>query len=90
MKATIVAQCSINHFVTFMGVASPAHATEFDADGIADQPVNFQQAFVIGWLRSFCDQVLANARSCDVLLHDPEQNAQPGEILSAIGNEAGR
>ena len=84
-KATIIAERSINRFVAFMGVTAPSHPTAFDADGITDQPVNFQQEFVVRWLRSFYDQVLANARSADGLIHDPEQNSRLGQILSSIG-----
>jgi hypothetical protein len=65
-KATIIAERSINHFVRFMGAASAARTTVFDADGIADQPVNFQQAFVIGCdppHLTAIDRVLANLLS---------------------------
>jgi hypothetical protein len=84
-KATTIAERSINRFVAFMGVTAPSHPTAFDADGITDQPVNFQQEFVVRWLRSFYDQVLANARSADGLIHDLEQNSRLGQILSSIG-----
>ncbi|HUB64452.1 MAG TPA: virulence factor SrfC family protein, partial [Methylocella sp.] len=89
-KATIIAERSINRFVAFMGVSTAAHPAAFDTEGITDQPVNFQQEFVVGWLRAFYDQVLANARSCDGLIHDAEQNARLGQILSAIGQGESR
>ncbi len=83
-KATIVAERYINRFVTSLGAESQAPPIAFDAAGIGEHPANFQQDFVLAWLRSFFDQALANARTSDGLVHDPEQNARLGRILAMI------
>jgi hypothetical protein len=86
-KATIVAERYVNRFVSSLGIEQPQRAIAFDASGIGELPADFQQNFVVMWLKSFYDEALANARSSDGLIHDAEQNARLGQILTAI--EAG-
>lgn len=83
-KATIVAERHINSFVTSLGVALPARPIAYDALGIGAAPAPYHQDFVLFWLKSFYDQALANARSSDGLVHDPEQNARLGQVLAMI------
>ena len=87
-KATIVAERHINRFIATLGVEQPQRAIAFDSSAIGDRPADFQQDFVITWLKSFYDQALANARSSDGLIHDAEQNARLGQILTNIGADA--
>jgi hypothetical protein len=84
-KATIVAERYINRFISSLGVEQPQRAIAFEASGIGDRPADFQQDFVITWLKSFYDQALVNARSSDGLIHDAEQNARLGQLLTNIG-----
>jgi hypothetical protein len=83
-KATIVADRLINQFVASLGVEPEARPLTFDATGIGETPINFRDQFAIGWLRSWHEQVLINARSSDGLVHDAEQNARLGQILASI------
>jgi hypothetical protein len=83
-KATIVAERHINRFVMSLGVTQKPRENVFDASGIGAKPDEFQQDFVIGWLKSFYDQAVANAQSSDGLIHDAEQNARLGQILASM------
>jgi len=83
-KATIVAERHINRFVISLGAAQPARESAFNASGIGDRPVEFQQDFVLGWVRTFYEQAVANAQSSDGLIHDAEQNARLGDILARL------
>ena len=80
-KATIVAERHINRFVMSLGAVPPLRDTVFDAAGIGAKAVEFQQEFVLGWVKCFYEQALANAQSSDGLIHDAEQNARLGDIL---------
>ncbi|WP_051335484.1 virulence factor SrfC family protein [Methylocapsa acidiphila] len=83
-KATIVAERHINRFVMSLGTAAAPRETAFDAAGFGARPAEFQQEFVLGWVRGFYEQALANAQSSDGLIHDAEQNARLGDILACL------
>jgi hypothetical protein len=81
-KATVVAENKINSFVSTLGPTRHGRPIHFDADGIGQAKVNFQQDFVVAWLKSFYAEVVANAQSEDGLIHDPIQNALLGQIIT--------
>jgi hypothetical protein len=85
-KATIVAERYINRFVMSLGTTQPPLDAAFDATGIGARPVEYQQDFILGWVRNFYDQAVANAQSSDGLIHDAEQNARLGEILTRLNS----
>jgi hypothetical protein len=85
-KATIVAERHINRFVMSLGAAPAPREPAFDAAGIGAKPAEFQQEFILGWVKSFYEQALANAQSSDGLIHDAEQNARLGDILTRLGS----
>ncbi|MCI0598831.1 MAG: putative virulence factor [Beijerinckiaceae bacterium] len=81
-KATVVAERQINGFVSTLGTARDERPTAFDVTGIGQTPANFQQDFIVNWLKSFYAETVANAQSGDGLIHDPEQNALLGQIIA--------
>jgi hypothetical protein len=87
-KATIVAERYVNRFVTSLQSGSIRPPVAFDANGIGEDPSNFQHDFVVGWLSTFYQHVQTNAQTADGLVHDPEQNIRLGEILTQLGTAA--
>lgn len=81
-KATVVAERHINRFVTSLEVSPSSRPAAFDASGIGVQPVNFQLGFIERWVTTFYEHVKLNALSVDGLVHDPEQNARLGQLLT--------
>jgi hypothetical protein len=80
-KATIVAERHINRFSTSLYSEGPPRPVTFDATGIGEQPVNFQNDFVVRWMTAFYEHAKLNALSVDGLVHDPEQNILLGQII---------
>jgi hypothetical protein len=87
IKATIVAERLINNFVAGLGNSNTRESRRqivFNADGMADEPANFQLDFAMAWLDAFSVHAIENAKSVDGLVHDPEQNMRLGRILQAF------
>ena len=83
-KATIVAERHVNRLVTTLRSDAEPRRITFDASGIGTMPVNFQQDFAVRWMTAFYEHARANALSADGLVHDPEQNALLGAIISRM------
>ncbi len=81
-KAAVIAERTINRFVTSFGNPAEPRPCVFDASGIGPEPASFQQDFVVYWLKNFYDEVVANAQSCDGLVHDAAQNALLGQLIA--------
>jgi hypothetical protein len=87
IKATIVAERLIKNFVAGLGNSNTQESRRqivFNADGMADEPANFQLDFAMAWLEAFSVHAIENAKSVDGLVHDPEQNMRLGRILQAF------
>jgi hypothetical protein len=83
-KATIVAERHINRFVTHLGMNGHDAPIAYDASAIGEQPVPFQQEFVVGWFTAFYGHVQANATSGDGLIHDRQENLRLGQIIQGL------
>jgi hypothetical protein len=83
-KATIVAERHVNRLVTTLRNEPEPRRITFDAGGIGPMPVNFQQDYAVRWMTAFYEHARANALSADGLVHDPEQNALLGQIISRM------
>jgi hypothetical protein len=83
-KATIVAERHVNRLVTTLRNEPEPRRITFDAGGIGSMPVNFQQDYAVRWMTAFYENARANALSADGLVHDPEQNALLGQIISRM------
>jgi hypothetical protein len=83
-KATIVAERHVNRLVTTLRNEPEPRRITFDAGGISSMPVNFQRDYAVRWMRSFYQHARTNALSADGLVHDPEQNALLGQIISRM------
>jgi hypothetical protein len=83
-KATIVAERHINRFVTHLGTSDADGPIPYDAAGIGEQPVPFQQEFIVRWFTTFYGHVQANARTDDGLVHDLQENLRLGEIIHGL------
>jgi hypothetical protein len=83
-KATIVAERHVNRLVTSLRSEAEPRRITFDATGIGTMPVNFQQDYAVRWMTAFYEHARANALSADGLVHDPEQNALLGTIISRM------
>ncbi|HWJ17897.1 MAG TPA: virulence factor SrfC family protein, partial [Geobacterales bacterium] len=86
-KATIVAERVLNRFVTTLGSAGPEHPVLFDAAGMDQLQMSFQEEFAVSWLRSFYAHLKENAQTADGLVHDAEQNLILGKLLNALNTE---
>jgi hypothetical protein len=86
-KATIVAERLINRFVITFGVAEAPRAIAFDASGLGAKPADYQEQFILGWVKTFYEQAIANAQTTDGLIHDIEQNQRLGDILKQLAAE---
>jgi hypothetical protein len=83
-KATIVAERHVNRLVTSLRSEQEPRRITFDASGIGAMPINFQQDFAVRWMTAFYEHARTNALSADGLVHDPEQNALLGAIISRM------
>lgn len=83
-KATIVAERHINRFVTHLEMNGSDVPIAYDASGIGEEPVPFQQEFVVGWFTAFYGHVHSNATYGDGLIHDRQENLRLGQILQGL------
>ena len=73
-KATIVSERVLNRFVTALG-GGPERPVLFDAAGMEQLQMSFQEEFAVSWLRAFYAHLKENAQTADGLVHDAEQNS---------------
>ncbi len=83
-KATIVAERLINRFVSELALDELRPEPVFDAKGLAASYGAAPNALVIKWLGKLHEQIIANARSSDGLIEDPEQNARLGVVITEL------
>jgi hypothetical protein len=83
-KATIVCERLINRFVSDLDLEAPRPQPVFDAKDILSNNGEGPGDLVINWLRKLREHILANARSGDGLIDNPEQNARLGQVIGEL------
>ena len=83
-KAAIVAERVVNDFVTGLGRKDAERPALFDAAGMEQELIDFQEEFAVVWLKAFYEHLKENARTGDGLVHDAEQNLVLGNLLKAL------
>ena len=83
-KATIVAERVLNRFVTGLGGTEHTRPVLFDAVGMEELLMSFQDEFAVAWLRAFYAHLQQNAQTADGLVHDAEQNLILGKLIASL------